>query len=45
MEYIVYLTNNIINNKIYVGVHKTEDSNIFDGYYGNGLIINIQSLL
>jgi len=37
MEYIIYLTKNIVNNKIYVGVHKTEDSNVFDGYYGNGL--------
>ena len=45
MEYIVYLTKNIINNKIYVGVHKTEDSNIFDGYYGNGLSIKNQSKL
>ena len=31
MEYIVYLTTNIINNKIYVGVHGTTDSTIFDG--------------
>ena len=23
MEYIVYLTTNVINNKIYVGVHGT----------------------
>ena len=45
MEYIVYLTTNIINNKIYVGVHKTEDSNIFDGYYGNGVSLRDQSKL
>lgn len=45
MEYIVYLTKNIVNNKIYVGVHKTEDSNIFDGYYGNGLSLKDQSKL
>ena len=37
MEYIVYLTKNIINNKIYVGVHHTDDPNIFDGYLGRGL--------
>lgn len=29
MEYVVYLTTNIINNKIYVG--GTTDSTIFDG--------------
>lgn len=41
MKYIVYLTvntkakvNNI--NKIYVGVHKTENPEIFDGYLGCG---------
>lgn len=45
MEYIVYLTKNIVNNKIYIGVHKTEDSNVFDGYYGNGLSLKDQSKL
>ena len=39
MEYIVYLTTNLINNKIYVGVHGTENSNIFDGYIGNSINI------
>lgn len=37
-KYIVYETTNIINNKIYVGLHKTKDPNIFDGYIGNGVI-------
>ena len=37
MKYIVYCTTNIKNSKIYVGVHKTEDPNIFDGYLGNGI--------
>ncbi len=37
MKYIVYRTTCLINNKIYVGVHKTEDSNVFDGYLGRGL--------
>ena len=32
MKYIVYLTTNLKNNKIYIGVHGTEDPNIFDGY-------------
>ena len=37
MKYIVYLTTNIKNQHIYVGIHKTEDPNIFDGYIGNGI--------
>ena len=43
MKYIVYQTVNVINNKIYVGVHKTEDPNIFDGYIGCGVLINSPS--
>jgi hypothetical protein len=39
MKYIVYLTTNKVNNKIYVGVHKTEDSNKFDNYIGCGVYI------
>ena len=42
-KYIVYQTINIINNKIYIGVHKTKDINIFDGYIGNGVNINFPS--
>lgn len=45
MKYIVYLTTNLVNRKIYVGVHKTENPNIFDGYLGNGLTIQDQSKL
>lgn len=43
MKYIVYLTTNIKNNKIYVGVHGTENPEIFDGYLGNGVNINYPS--
>ena len=32
MKYIVYLTTNTKNNKIYVGVHGTENPEKFDGY-------------
>lgn len=44
MKYIVYLTKNKeskINgiNRIYVGVHKTENPNVFDGYIGCGVKI------
>lgn len=40
MKYIVYKTTNLINSYIYVGVHKTKDPDIFDGYLGNGVYIN-----
>lgn len=40
MKYIVYCTTNNVNNKIYVGVHGTEDPDIFDGYIGCGVNIN-----
>lgn len=38
-KYIVYLTVNLVNNKIYIGFHKTKDPNVFDGYIGNGVNI------
>lgn len=37
MVWIVYKTTCLVNNKIYVGVHKTEDASIDDGYIGNGI--------
>lgn len=39
MVWIVYKTTNKINEKIYVGVHKTSEPNIFDGYLGSGNFI------
>lgn len=37
MYYIIYEIKNLINNKIYVGFHKT--SKIDDGYMGSGKYI------
>lgn len=45
LKHIVYLTTNVVNKKIYIGVHCT-DPNIFDGYIGNGVnIYNKSSIL
>lgn len=40
MYYIVYKTINLINKKEYIGVHKTKDPNVFDGYLGCGVYVN-----
>lgn len=45
MKYIVYITTNTVNNKIYVGVHKCNDVNSFDGYIGCGIRSETQKLL
>lgn len=37
MKYIIYQTTNLINNKIYIGYHRTENPNVFDGYIGCGV--------
>lgn len=34
MKYIVYKTTNIVNQKIYIGVHQTLNPDKFDGYLG-----------
>lgn len=39
LKYIVYLTTNKINNKIYIGVHETTTDK-FDGYIGCGAYID-----
>ena len=37
MFYYLYEVRNVLNNKIYVGVHKTED--LEDGYMGSGTVL------
>ena len=39
MFYYLYQITNLLNNNIYVGVHKTSDLN--DGYMGSGKIIKL----
>lgn len=39
-KWILYCTTCLENGKIYIGVHKTENPYIFDGYIGNGLYMN-----
>lgn len=39
MKYIVYQTTNKENGKLYIGVHKTINPDIFDGYIGNGIYV------
>lgn len=43
MKTILYITINQINQKIYIGIHDTENPEIFDGYLGCGCNRNIPS--
>jgi hypothetical protein len=38
MNYIVYQTTNVINDRIYVGIHK-QFADQFDGYLGSGILL------
>ena len=40
VKYIVYQTVNLVNGKIYIGVHKTHTPERFDGYLGCDVDIN-----
>lgn len=42
MKWIIYQTINIVNKKIYIGVHKT-DSDMYDYYIGCGVRTNVPS--
>ena len=39
MKWIVYCTTCLVNGKVYIGVHKTQDPDVFDGYLGCGIEI------
>jgi len=39
MRYLVYKITNLINNRIYIGIHRTKDIN--DDYMGSGKILNL----
>lgn len=40
MHYILYKTTNLINNKIYIGIHKQKQEPFcFDGYMGSGFLL------
>ena len=40
-KFIVYRTTNIVNGKVYIGVHKQENPDVFDGYLGSGNLLRL----
>lgn len=40
MKYIVYKTTCLVNSKIYIGKHRTENPDVFDGYLGNSVWVD-----
>ena len=40
MSYIIFLTVNTKRDKTFLGLHETENPEIFDGYLGDGIWIN-----
>ncbi len=40
MKYIVYKTTCLVNSKIYIGFHGTQNPEVFDGYIGCGIYVN-----
>lgn len=41
MKFIVFETINLDNGKIYVGIHRVNDPEVFDGYLGDGVDIHL----
>jgi hypothetical protein len=39
LNFIVYKTTNLLNGRFYVGVHKTVNQDIFDGYLGSNKLL------
>lgn len=41
MKCILYKTTNIVNNKIYIGIHVQKTPEFFDGYLGSGTLLKL----
>lgn len=40
MKYLVFITTNLKTSQVFVGIHPTENPDIFDGYLGSGVYVN-----